>query len=147
MDFWFWNLTTVKTTVWKLKFKFYILILNFQISLPPIPQFKNKSFNFIFSFWIFKSYYHQYHSLKIKVLISYSHFGFSNLTTVNTTIKIYNLKLKFNSKALKTSRFNVFTFYNLEKRHFLTGKVSNKCTKSSSQFLKYHYCLNLYIFA
>lgn len=53
--------------------------------------------------------------------------------------------MKFNSKALKTSRFNVFTFYNLEKRHFLTGKVSNKCTKSSSQFLKYHYCLNLYI--
>ena len=60
--------------------KFYILILDFQISLPPIPQFENKSWNFIFSFWILKSHYRQYHSLKIKVKIFYPHFGFSNLT-------------------------------------------------------------------
>ena len=37
--------------------KFYILILNFEISLAPIPEFENKSWNF------------------------YSHFGFSNLTS------------------------------------------------------------------
>ena len=60
--------------------KFYIPFFDFQISLPPIPQFDNKSWNFIFPFLIFKSHYRQYHSLKIKVEILYSHFGFSNLT-------------------------------------------------------------------
>ena len=44
------------TTVFEWKFKFYFLInLDFLISLPSKPQFKNKSWNFIFSFWIFKS--------------------------------------------------------------------------------------------
>ena len=56
--------------------KFFIL--DFEISLPPIPQFENKSWNF--SFWILKSHYRQYQSLKIKVEILYSHFGFLNLT-------------------------------------------------------------------
>ena len=49
--------------------KFYILILDFEISLPPIPEFENKSWNFLFSFWILKSHCRQYHNLKIKVEI------------------------------------------------------------------------------
>ena len=33
---------------------FIVKIFDFQITLPPISQFKNKSFNFIFSYWILK---------------------------------------------------------------------------------------------
>ena len=36
------DFTTVNTSVWK----FYILILNFEISLPSIPLFENKTWNF-----------------------------------------------------------------------------------------------------
>ena len=63
---------------------FIFSILDFQISLPSIPQFENKSWNFLF--WNLKSHYRQYHSFKIKVEILYSHFGFLNLTTTNTTV-------------------------------------------------------------
>ena len=101
------------------------------IWLPPIPQFTNKSWNFIFSFWNFKSHYRQYHDLKIKVEILYSHFGFSNLTTVNTTIKKIQLEnWNLNSKDLKTACFYVKAFYDLKSLKKIVQNLALKAFNS-----------------
>ena len=47
----------------------HILSLDFQILLPPIPQFKNESLNFIFTFWIFKSHYYHVQDQNIQLEI------------------------------------------------------------------------------
>ena len=46
----------------------YILYIACINTVAPIPEFENKSWNFIFSFWILKSHYRQYHCLKILYL-------------------------------------------------------------------------------
>ena len=113
--------------------------MDFQISLPPIPQFVNKSFNFIFSIWIFKFQYRQYHSLKkkLKFLFSFWIFKFHYRQYHDQNIQLENWN--FNSKALKAFSFNVFTFSNFEKKAFYTLKSLKNCKKSSSQII------NLYI--